>query len=82
MNSCYSGFFPSISKCCKVDPGNYYASRGRLTYSSIDDSDPNAVINKLSNLLIGRSLSPENKQIIKDIYDGESVGRKPFFSLI
>jgi uncharacterized protein (DUF1800 family) len=72
MNSCYGGFFPGTSKSCKADPGNYDASRGRLTYSPSDDSDSDAVINELSTLLTGGRLCPENKQIIKDVYDNES----------
>merc|ERR1719356_1187208 len=72
MNNCYGGFFPDSRKSCKVDPGDYYASRGRLTYSPNDDSNSDAVINELSTLLTGGRLSPENKQIIKDVYDNES----------
>jgi len=70
MNGCYDGFFQNHISC-RRDPGDFSNSVGRLSYFPGNDLSSDEIVDELSTLLTGGRLSAENKQIIKDIYDGE-----------
>jgi len=71
FHSAWDGFFNSRGGSSIRDPGDFFYSLGRLTYSPSVATTSDAIVDELSTLLCSGRLSLESKQIIKQTYDNE-----------